>query len=49
MKKISIVFKSVVALLLLAMVSLANGTASTNYTYQPKKPKSVGDNKDYTH
>lgn len=39
MKNISIVFKSVVAALLLVMVSLANGTASTNYTYQPKKPK----------
>lgn len=41
MKKISIVFRSVVAVLLLAMVSLANGTASSNFNYQPQKPKCV--------
>ena len=39
MKKFSIDFRSVLAVLLLAMVSLANGMASTNYFYQPKKPK----------
>lgn len=41
MKKFNIVFRSVVAVLLLAMVSLANGTASTNFSYQPKKPTCI--------
>lgn len=49
MKKISIIFRSVVAVLLLAMVSFANGTASSIFNYQPKKPKSVGTNKDIIH
>ena len=39
MKNYKIILKSIVATLLLVMVSLANGTASTNLSYQPKKPE----------
>ncbi len=46
MKKYNSIIRSIIAVLLLAMVSLANGTASSNYNYQPKKPKCIDEKDD---
>ena len=35
------IFRKIVAVVSKAMVRVANGSASANYCYQPKKPKTL--------
>jgi cyclic lactone autoinducer peptide len=41
MRKCKVILSSIIATLLLAVVSLSNGTASSIFSYQPQKPKCV--------